>query len=134
MLRAALSWLRYKTRLARLVAVAFALACQISAGAAVPMQDAAEAQSRLVTSAAIFCQSGTHPARRDGAPLHRQVPDHGLCRVLSTHSHAMAVLDDAPVLPAPATVRTGGANLPGARAPPTRSLAAAFPRGPPHPV
>ena len=135
MFRAAPSWLRYRLRLPRLVAVALALACQIGAGAVAPMQAAAEAQAHaqagLVASVAIFCQSGTAPARHDHAPLHRQVPDHALCQVLSTHGHAVAVLEDAPFLPPPAAARIGGGTLPGARAPPARAVVAAFPRGPP---
>ena len=132
MVHAAKSWLRLRCRLPRLVALAFALACQASAAAAVPMQDAEEAQARLVASFAVFCQSGTHPVHHDGAPLHRQVPDHALCRVLSTHANAAAILDDAPFLPPPAMVTTRGGTVPGARAPPARVITAAFPRGPPH--
>jgi len=134
MLHAASSWLRTRFRRHRLVAVAVALACQISAGAAVPMQDAAESQARLVASVTIFCESGAHPARHDGTPLHRQVPDHALCRVLSTHGNAAAVLDGAPFLPPPTMARVSGGTLPGARAPPVRLVTAAFPRGPPHSV
>ena len=114
----------------RLVAMALALACQISAGAAVPMQDGAAAQARLVTSVAVFCQSGVH-RQHDGVPVHRQVPDHALAQALFAHANVVALLDGAAPVPtrrAAGVVRFG---LPGVRAPPPRTVYASQPRGPP---
>jgi hypothetical protein len=132
MVSASLTWLRQRAGMVRLVVVALALACQISAGAAVPAQDAAEAQAKLVSDVAVFCQSGARPGKHDGAPAHRQVPDHALCRALSVHGHAVAVLDRAPLLRLPSMARTGQTRLPAARAPPAREIAAFDARGPPH--
>ena len=131
MFSAVVTWLRQLAHSPRLVLVAWALACQIGAGAAVPMQDAAEAQARLAVSVAVFCQSGTHSNKHDGAPIHRHAPDPGLCRVLSTHSHAVAVLDGGVFVPLPRMGGIGGAGAFGARAPPVQAGVAFLARGPP---
>ncbi len=122
-------WLRF-----RFLTVALALACQISAGAAVPMREASEAPARLAASVAIFCQSGVHTDKHGGAPLHRQVPDHALARILSDHGHAAAVLTGGPCVDLPVICRMATAAPLGARAPPARPAASFFPRGPPHTV
>ena len=116
------------TALFRLLAL-LALAMQLAAASVVLPGAIAEAASVEALAAATICH-GT-PA----APDHRHHPVPAVCPLLHTIAQAGALLAGAPPLLAPPTVViVPAAPPPPARAPPARSVAAPYPRGPPAPV
>jgi len=111
-----------------------ALAVQIAAVAAVPWR-ALDVPAGNELIAEYICHAADSASTGHGAPAHHDPGDCALCPFCR-------VLGHAPVLPAPPTLVAvavmpkcaPAVTPPGARAPPSRPEAFAFPRGPPIPV
>ena len=131
---ASLKRLRGSANLLRLLVMALAVACQISASGSSPTMGAADTQSAQLAAISILCQ-GAHPAGDGNAPSpHRHVPDQAIFNVAAVDGHAAVLWDHGPLLPEPASGKIGENAIPGARAPPGLYSASSFPRGPPQPV
>jgi hypothetical protein len=117
--------------LGRLLAVALALAGQISAGALAFPEGSSETPSSLLKAATVLCLGGSHPGKDGLPPIHRHLPDPAIAALGHHFAQHTATLESDRVLPPPPAGLTFWTGVPEARGPPARYAAAAYPTGPP---
>ena len=123
---------RHPSRVCGLLAVLVALVSQLALGAVVLPDESPQSQLATLDAASIFCQTGSNTGGSDRPPIPHHAADYALCPLSVSLAQPVAVLVPDVLLPAPSqslAMRPGA--LPQARAPPSRVVAAAYPRGPP---
>jgi Protein of unknown function (DUF2946) len=120
-----------EARLPGLLLAVIALAVQLAAASIVPWTAVPQTSlNRLVATS--ICHSDGVAADQDGMPSRHQSPDCAICPLCQAIAHADVLRSSvSAALLAPTLAVSRVAALPPARAPPTRRVAAAAPRGPP---
>jgi hypothetical protein len=111
--------------LARVLVVAMALACQVSAGAIAQPGDAGLS---ALAAASVLCQSGHETGKGTPAPVHHHLTEPGIAGA----AHLFAAMGSAgPALPGQSVLRLGRGTPGTPRAPPRHFAATPYPTGPP---
>lgn len=122
---------RHPSRLCGLLAVLVALVSQLALAGVVLPDESPQSQLAALDAASIFCQTGSGTGN-DRPPAPHHAADYAICPLSVSLAQATAILAPDVLLPLPShgrAMRPGA--LPQARAPPSRIVAAAYPRGPP---
>ncbi len=123
---------RRPSRPCGLLAVLVALVGQLALGAVVLPDESPRSQLAALDAASIFCQAGSDTGGNDKPPIPHHAADYALCPLSVSLAQSMAIPVPDVLLPVPSqslAMRSGA--LPQARAPPSRIVIAAYPRGPP---
>ena len=123
-------WRRLARRSSFLVVV-LALACQIGAGGLTPPQAAAAGQASVLDAAMVFCVAGQTKPTQDLPPLRHSLVEPAIMQAGAAALHSPCLPGAGPSLPPMPRARFARAMLPQVRAPPARTEATAYPRGPP---
>jgi hypothetical protein len=111
--------------IARMLVVAMALACQVSAGAIAQPGDAGLS---ALAAASVLCQSGHDAGKGAPAPVHHHLPEPGIAGA----AHLFVAMGPAgTALPGPSVMRLGRGTPWAPRAPPRHFAATPYPTGPP---
>jgi hypothetical protein len=109
-----------------------ALVCQLAFGALLPAEEASARQLAALDAVSVLCDGSAPTTPGHGAPHHHHAPDCALCPLCIAMAAHGAILASAPPLPTPTSEPVAQAAFPPpARAPPSRAVRIAFPRGPP---
>jgi hypothetical protein len=125
------NWFSRVAEFGKLLAVALALAGQISSGALALPGASFGTPSTLVHAAMVLCLGGGHQGKDGLPPIHHHLPDPAIAALGHHFIQQAAILDRDGALPPPAASLAFWAGVPEARGPPARYAAACYPTGPP---
>jgi hypothetical protein len=121
---------RFEARRLGLLAALLALAGQVAFGAVVPRDDTLRAAFAELAAASFICH--TDAADQKSPAPHHRAPDGALCLFCQAVAQAGILLAPVPLpFRLPTLQPVHDALPPPSRAPPSRALVAAYPRGPP---
>jgi hypothetical protein len=113
----------------RMLVLALALACQVSAGAIAQPSAPGDAALSALAAASVLCQSGHGAGKGAPAPVHHHLTEPAIAG--TAHLFAATLGAAGPALPGPSVLRLWRGAPGAARAPPRHFAATPYPTGPP---